>query len=184
MKITQIQLCFLTIILASSLSAVRDEGFTCILSEDTRNQLVWEMVKESEDYARKQDFKRAAESLKHVINFASTNENISSELNEEITDGPLLLHIIGTRAQYLLKASKDTDYTVVTECTAALSNYSDQAEGSSFTIAGEAAHRIHHEIQSASENQRNSGYYRNRRRYGEKVSLSSHRKIASIIKTL
>jgi len=29
----------------------------------------------------------------------------------------------------LLKASKDTDYTVVTECTTALSNYAERAEG-------------------------------------------------------
>jgi hypothetical protein len=110
-------------------NAVRRHGLCWLLSEETTNEEIGQYLKESEDYARKNDFKRAAASLKHLINWASTNDEIRTELDYEITDGPLLLHIIAARANYLNYASKHKDITVAEECIQAISNYAERAAG-------------------------------------------------------
>ena len=109
--------------------AVHKQDACWMLSDDTGNVLVGRFLKDSEDQARNQDFKRAAESLKQVINLAATNDVVRTELDREIAGGSLLLHIIAARADYLNDASRHTDYTVVEECRQTLSNYAERAAG-------------------------------------------------------
>ena len=78
--------------------AVHKQDECWMLSDDTGNALVGRFLKDSQDQARNQDFKRAAESLKQVINLATTNDVVRTELDREIAGGPLLLHIIAARA--------------------------------------------------------------------------------------
>jgi len=99
------------------------------MSDAAGNKQVRQFLLESEEQARNMDYTRAAQSLKHIINLASTNEDVQAELDYEIADGPLMLHILAARADYLNDASKHTDYTVFKECRQAISNYADKASG-------------------------------------------------------